>query len=465
MSLSKIIIYKNLNELLDFLKGNPEIELNEIDEYGYTPLIQAAIVNSKPKAELLLRAGANVNFTDLTGRTALHWAADNNNFELTKLLLQSGADPNAYSYAGQPVLVMPLLRKQNRLKKLLVEKSANIDFAEDFINAKLLGHSFELEGRIDIIDNKNTFIEVELEGFYLEFSIQILITSLLEFYKNFGGKYFREYFPHLEKIIAALQVGGELVKFQHYLTDIAANEKRINELLDSEPLVLPLAFDGHAITLIKYANMLIRCDRGEFGRENGTVIFYKMANPHGVDKNFCKELLYKRQPREFINQGMISYLGLEPKFTLPLSIQRAGNCSFANVEAIIPTLMFLFLLEEKGLEKFSLCEKEALEFYNEWKEWDKERSLFFCIDSFHEANPARKASKAALLATILFQACSYENNRDPHKAYRIISILTIKEYDYILKSYFKVFQKDKDNANLKSLSEFLDDYRMRYENL
>lgn len=462
MSLAKTIIFKTDQDVVNALYRSPDLKIDEIDEYGFTPLIQTAIVNSISKAKIILNAKANVNFQDLTGRTALHWASENGNYQLCQLLIEYGANPNAYTYAGQPILAMPLLRKNNKIVNLLIDAGGNLDFAQDFINAKVLGHRFELQGRVDIVNTENTFIEVELEGFYLEFSLEILINSLTEFHKNFGGKHLRKYFTHLDKIISALQVASELIKYQHYLTDIKDYDKRINHLLRAEPLVLPIAFDGHAISLIKFSEMLIRCDRGEFGRKNGAVIFYDVTQ-QAITTSFCKNLLYKRQSKEFINDGLINYLGLDPKFQLPISLQIAGNCSWANIEAIIPALMFLFLLEEQGIKSIESSAQEALIFYNDWVEWDKERSIYFCAKSFYEASPARKASKAALLAAIFFQACDYENNLDPQKANKIMEILTIPEYEYILKAYYTVFSKDQKNVNLKNMLNFLDDYRKNIE--
>ncbi len=82
----------------------------------------------------------------MTGQTALHWAVNNDNVEISRLLLQFGADPNAYSDNGQPVLFYPLLRHHQELIKLLSDKGANREFAQDYIQAKLLGHRFELKG-------------------------------------------------------------------------------------------------------------------------------------------------------------------------------------------------------------------------------------------------------------------------------------------------------------------------------
>lgn len=462
MSLSKKIIFDSDQEVANTLKTEPK--LNELDEYGYTPLIQTAIVNSVSKAELLLKAGAAIDFPDLTGRTALSWAADNNNLELCRLLLKYHADPNSYAIGGQSVLVMPLLKRHHEVKNLLITAGGRLHFAQDFLNAKFLGHSFELEGRVDIVDTNNTFIEVEYEGFYLRFTLEVILSSLIDFKNNFGAKKLRKYFAKLDVIIHALQVSTELIRLQHYLVDIKQYLTKINELLDHQPLILPIAFGGHAITLIKYWDWLIRCDRGEYGRTYGTVIYYNMREPTRLTKSFGRELIYKRQFPEFINTGLIDHLGLEAKFKLPLSPQRAGTCAWANVEAVIPSLMYLLLLDEKGDEP-TTCEEEALSFYHAWREWNKTRSLDFCLQSFEEASPAQRAAKAALLGSILFQACDYYSAQDREKAEKILKILSTPEYDQVLRCYIKVFSQDQKNEYLKNLYNFLEDYGIDVDRL
>lgn len=459
-TLAKQIIFGSLNDVANFLqKGG--VVINEIDEYGYTPLIQTAIVNSIPKAKLILEAGADVNFSDLTGRTALHWAIDNNNVELAKLLLEKRANPNAYSRAGQPVLAMAVLRNQNEIKKILYHYGADLNFAQDFINAKLLGHRFELEGRVDILDNQGTFIEVEFEGFYLEFSLELVAESLVDFKHNFGGKHMRPYFGQLDIIIHALQNGAELIKYQHYLTEIKEHETRIDTLLDINPLLIPIAYEGHAISFIKYDDWLIRCDRGEYGRDHGTVIFYKMGQPQRLNKALIKNLIYKRQGRHFIDEGLVQMLELKAMGTLPLSTQISGNCSWANIEAVVPTMMFVLLLRDQkssDVVNVEKCKEKALYFFEQWLKWDKNRALYFCINTFHQSNAARKATKAAILASILFQQCQYFREEDREKAEKILPILTIPEYVYILKSYYTVFSPVKDNVQFKNLTEFLDEF-------
>jgi len=456
MSIAKQIIYGSTKDLEKALRL--EEDLNVVDEYGYTPLIQTAIVNNISKTQLLLKNNAQIDFPDLTGRTALHWAASNNNYSLCKLLLQKGANPNAYTNTGQGALVIPYLKKYDSIRRLLMKNGANLDFALDFINAKLMGHRFDLEGRVDVLDPTNTFIEVELEGFYFESSINILMHSLQDFRHNFGGKNLEKYFPQLEIIIDALKNAANLLQYQHYLVDIEKNKKTIHTLLDRELLVLPIAFAGHAITFIKFWDLLIRCDRGEFGKKHGTVIAYQMGNPHALTYDVLKQLLYRRQDQEFINVGLQRYLNLEPVWQLNLPPQIAGNCSWANVEAVVPTTIFLLLFDQQGGRQAKSCQNQALQFYHEWVEWDQDRALHFAIQSFQEASAARKAAQATQLAAVLFQYCKYGDPKDHERAEKNLPLLTIPEYQYILKSYLTVFAKEKDHEKLRNLREFLDDF-------
>lgn len=50
-------------------------EIDHGDQFGRTPLMFTILADRLECAELLLRAGANVNCKDKGGRTALHWAA------------------------------------------------------------------------------------------------------------------------------------------------------------------------------------------------------------------------------------------------------------------------------------------------------------------------------------------------------------------------------------------------------
>ncbi len=433
--------------------------LDEIDNYGYTPIVQCAIVNSVEKAKILLDAGAKVDFDDLTGRTALHWAADNGNVELCKLLLSKGANPNAYTRSSQSVLVMPLLRHNEPIKKLLYQYGAMLPFAQDFINGKLLGHRFELEGRVDVIDYEGAFVEIEFEGFYLEFTIALVLESIMQFKNNFAAKHLKPYFDHFNIIIDALYAASRLIKYQHYMIDVKEHQDEIDRLINRTPLVIPVVYSGHAICFITFGDFLIRCDRGEYGRDNGTVIIFKMSHPQRMTKEFIRSLIYSRQDKRTIDEGLPQHLGLKVVGTMPLSEQISGNCTWANIEAVMPTLLFLLLLQsQRGSKGFDMrkAQQEALEIYDEWLAFDKDRALTFCMQSFYQVNPARKATKAAIVAAVLFQDYNYDSPADRERAEKMIPILTHPDYVYILKVYVEVFQYDRDNPLFQNLMKFVD---------
>ncbi len=455
MSLVDPILFGTLEEVQEALKAGSDIE--EVDVYGFTPLIEAAIANKTDVAALLLKSGADANGQDASGRTALHWAIDNANLELSQLLLKHNAEPNMPTTAGQPALIYPILRQQNELKKLLCDYGASLNFAQDFINAKLLGHRYELAGKVDIFYPKGqgSFIELKYEGFFLEFTIDIICHSLQRYSNHFSARHLQPYFPYLRLIIEAFIRARTLLKYQRYTIDIQQYADQIDPLLTKNLLLLPVAYEGHAISFIQYKNFLVRCDRGENSRREGSVVLYQIGNMKNWNLPFIKQLIYKRQTQKFITQGIKRVLGLTAMTQLPLASQLIGNCSWANVEASIPALLFLLLLPARNFPKS--CEKDkahAIDFYRNWMQWDKDRALEECIKGFQYASRTRKASKATILAAILFQTCDYQRSEDMEKAERILKILTLSEYDYLLKSYKKIYwdmRKTKQGLNFLHL--------------
>ena len=463
MSLANTIIYGTPAEVEQHIQEGADV--NQLDEYGFYPIIEAAIANSVEKTQVLLAHGVDVNQADVTGRTALHWAVDNNNITLAKLLLENKANPNAYTIGGQSILVYPLLREQHALKNLLYRYRADLHFAQDFINAKLLGHRYELKGYMDIVDSEGRFVELDYDGFFLEFTIDIIRHSLERFINHYSAKHLRQYFPYLQKIIQCYANASELLRYQQYNIKVQDHADKINRLINQELLLIPVAYEGHGVTFVKYKNLLVKCDRGENSKIEGTVIIYQINNLPRFNAEFIKHLLYKRQSKEIIHDGINQALGLQTVGHLPITAQIIGNCSWANVEAAIPAMLFMQMLNHSNSKKeIKKYRDTAMLFFNEWEEWDRERSLEECIQSFPEASKARKASKAALLGAILFQKCRYGVPKHAKNAERILAVLTIPEYLYVLNSYVQVFWKNKRTPAGKNLMQLLDDCGVKLPN-
>ncbi|MEM1244421.1 MAG: ankyrin repeat domain-containing protein [Pseudomonadota bacterium] len=453
ISLADTILFGKPEEVTHLL--NQGHNVNEIDEYGYTPLIEAAIANRIDMAELLIQHGADVRQNDLTQRSALHWASDNHNLNFCKLLLDHRADVNAYSHSGQTPLVLPLLRGQQDLKNLLLHYGADLQFTLDYINAKLIGHRFELPGHVHIVDPLGNFIVLDFEGFFFEFTASILQNSLERFKNNFAARNMQAYFKMINLIIEVLAKSGELIKYQQYNFNRRQQSARILQLLQNELVLIPVAYKGHAITYVRYGNVFVKIDRGEYGRKHGTVLFYKMNAMEKFTPELCWRLLYKRNDEYFVHEGIKEYLKLTSLYTLDLPPQISGNCSWANVEASL-CVMLILLTVHHNKTNIATAQQYILPFYDKWLEWDKDRSLDECIQSFARVNPARKASKAAILANILVQRCDYQNESDLHRANRILNVLATPGYEYIIESYIKIYCQDKQNLLGNNLKHLLD---------
>lgn len=428
--------------------------LDDIDEYGFTPLIETAITRQIDIAKALLSRGVDVNKPDVTGRTALHWAVDNQDILLSKLFIEYGANTNAYTNAGLSVLVYPMLRDNDSIKHLLYQNGAKLDFALDFILAKLLGHRFELNGYVDIINAEGEFIELNYEGFILEFTVAVIKDSMRRFCASFSSRHLRSYFHYLYVIMDAFSVAEELLSFQHHAHLTDENIQQLTLILKSESmLILPAASRGHAMGFIKYGSWFAKIDRGENSLTEGCVNIYQINKPQAFDVNFLQQFLFKKQPRRFFHQEINAILQLKPIATFPMTSQITGNCSWANMQGIMPVAFALQKLEEDG----SFSHEQASTLSATWTEWDKDRALDEAMQRFYLADKSRKASIASMLGAVLFQSCDYASKVDVARADKILTILALPDYYYILKSYLDIYCVKKLTHKGNNLLKLLDD--------
>lgn len=456
-SLADAILQEDIESVQQLIHYGEEI--NQIDEYGFTPLIEAAIVNNIELSKLLLNYHADPNQQDAVGGTALHWAAENNNIELCKLLLNHHANPNSYNFSAQSVLVMPMLRGQRALKKILIQAGSDELFAKDFINTKLLGHLFELIGTANIVDKKNQFAEIDFEGFYLEVTLGLIADSLAQFQNHFAARQLRRYSGLAQFIVEVIRNASRLIKYQQYQIDINQHQSQIDSLLQQEPLLIPVGYEGHAITFIRYGDIWVKCDRREESRLYDNIMFYRATNTKQLTIDLFKRIIYTKQTNQFINDELDELLGLVSLTELKIESQISGNCSWANVEAAIPVLFFLLLTQmNKNEQAMAYYKTLALNFFRRWREWNKDRTLNFCIQSYKEGDTIRKACKAEILAAILFQRCDFRNLSDRNRIETILSVLIKSPYEYLLKNYLRVYFYENRTEDGKRFADMLREY-------
>lgn len=439
-------------------------DINEMDRYGFTPLIESAIVNRPDIAEILLSHGANPNGQDVTGGSALHWACENNNIEFCRLLLKYQANPNLYNNAGQVPLVMPILREHHALKKIMIQGGADLEMAQGFIQAKMSGHIFELIGNTSILAQDRTWIDVDFEGFFLEVTLGLISHSLLDFQRHFAARQWRGYSGVTQWISTVLDHAFELMRYQQYQVKREKYYDRIIELLSEELVLIPVGYEGHAITLVKYKNILIKCDRREDDRLHHPVAIYQITKPEKMSPKHLASLIYQKQSDEFINEELNHIWGLKLWTDLPVEMQMSGNCSWANVEAAVPALFFLILYHFSGAQvDVEDCKANAIKFFHRFRNFNKDRQLQFCLQRFDQGNLKQKLIQGEMLAAILFNEVTYGTQTNLDRVASIMKRLHKPPFDYLLKNYLRVYDKDRMGGVSKPFAQLLKDWQVGFK--
>ena len=103
-------------------------DVNARNDYGATPLSQAAVVGNVRVIRRLLSAGADVEAANADGQTALMVLARSSNVEAASLLLKRGAKVDAReAWRGQTALMWAAAEAQPAMVKLLVDSGADVN--------------------------------------------------------------------------------------------------------------------------------------------------------------------------------------------------------------------------------------------------------------------------------------------------------------------------------------------------
>ncbi len=108
-------------------------DVNARNEFGATPMSEAALNGSPAMIGALLKAGAAHQALNADGMNALMVVARGGNVEAAKLLLRAGADVNAVEKVrGQTALMWAASNSRPDMVKLLVKSGAKVDARSNF---------------------------------------------------------------------------------------------------------------------------------------------------------------------------------------------------------------------------------------------------------------------------------------------------------------------------------------------
>lgn len=123
---------KNLNSIINLVENEDIESLQKIIDSGiefdiaikdsYTPLLYAAQKGKYESLQVLINAGADINFQcTADGMTALHWACLNSDVEMVEVLLENGADPTLKDGYGRTPMVWA--KKNQKIIKIFKKYS------------------------------------------------------------------------------------------------------------------------------------------------------------------------------------------------------------------------------------------------------------------------------------------------------------------------------------------------------
>jgi len=107
-------------------------DVNAVNDYGATPLGEAAVLADPEIVRALIKAGADVNHGNEWGQTALMSVARTDRVKAAEYLIDAGADVNATEKERhQTALMMAAAESQPAMVALLIEKGAKVDLPSD----------------------------------------------------------------------------------------------------------------------------------------------------------------------------------------------------------------------------------------------------------------------------------------------------------------------------------------------
>ncbi len=112
--------------------------VNRVNRFGDTPIIQASSLGLYESVSLLIDLGANINQRDKYGRTSLMIAAKYDNISIVNLLISYAANINSKSKDGKTALLHATYHGNESVAKLLIANGADINCSDIHGNTPLM---------------------------------------------------------------------------------------------------------------------------------------------------------------------------------------------------------------------------------------------------------------------------------------------------------------------------------------
>jgi ankyrin repeat protein len=124
VDLHSAVVTDDLEAIRQHIKAGSDLNVLEPSRAS-TPLISAAALGKTEAAEILIDAGADLNYQNADGSTALHTAAAFGKVDVAKILIDTGIDLNIKNNEGSTALHTAAFLCRMEIVKALLEKGAD----------------------------------------------------------------------------------------------------------------------------------------------------------------------------------------------------------------------------------------------------------------------------------------------------------------------------------------------------
>ena len=141
----------NIDVIQRFINDGFDIN-QELDEYGWTPLIFASDNGHKEIVEMLMRAGADIEKADKYGWTPLIVAINNGHKEIVEILIRAGADIEKANKYGWTPLIIASNNGYKEIVEMLIRAGADMEKADQvWMDSIDLREQLWIQGNIEIL--------------------------------------------------------------------------------------------------------------------------------------------------------------------------------------------------------------------------------------------------------------------------------------------------------------------------
>ena len=117
--------YKQFDAMIDI------VDIEMVDDVGFTPLLLASYTRNAIFVKALLKKGADVNATIKDKDNSLHFAAYNNDPHIAEMLIKAGIDINNKGYEDRVPITLAITEDSWETFKVIYKAKPNMNIEND----------------------------------------------------------------------------------------------------------------------------------------------------------------------------------------------------------------------------------------------------------------------------------------------------------------------------------------------